>query len=117
MYLFAGLSLDSTIPNHTTIMNFKHLLKKHKLSRQLFIEINKWLSSTGIYLKDGTIVDTANRCESLVNVVKPKMLIDLNQKVYEQIWILTNNQPRMMRHQRNGEVRSTLKYMRNMVSP
>ena len=27
MRLFAGLSLDSPIPDHTTIMNFRHLLK------------------------------------------------------------------------------------------
>ena len=57
MRLFAGLSLDSAIPDHTTIMNFRHLLEKHKLSRQLFKEVNKWLSSAGMYLKEGTIVD------------------------------------------------------------
>ena len=57
MRLFAGLSLDRAIPDHTTIMNFRHLLEKHKLSRQLFKEVNKWLSSAGIYLKEGTIVD------------------------------------------------------------
>lgn len=38
-------------------MNFRHLLEKHKLSRQLFKEVNKWLSSAGIYLKEGSIVD------------------------------------------------------------
>ncbi|MEP3349925.1 MAG: IS5 family transposase, partial [Marinomonas sp.] len=30
---------------------------RHKLSRQLFKEVNKWLSDAGIYLKEGTIVD------------------------------------------------------------
>jgi IS5 family transposase len=57
MRIFAGWSLDSAISDHTTIMNFRHLLEKHKLSRQLFKEVNKWLSSAGIYLKEGTIVD------------------------------------------------------------
>ena len=38
-------------------MNFRHLLEKHKLFRQLFKEVNKWFSSTGIYLKESTIVD------------------------------------------------------------
>ena len=57
MRLFAGLSLEGAIPDHTTIMNFRHLLEKHKLSRQLFKEVSKWLSSAGIYLKEGTIVD------------------------------------------------------------
>ncbi len=35
MRFFADLSLDSHIPDHTTIMNFRHLLEKHKHSRQL----------------------------------------------------------------------------------
>jgi IS5 family transposase len=35
----------------------RHLLEKHKLSRQLFKEMNRWLSDAGIYLKEGTIVD------------------------------------------------------------
>jgi IS5 family transposase len=38
-------------------MNFRHLLEKYKLSRQLFKEVNKWLSDAGTYLKEGTIVD------------------------------------------------------------
>jgi IS5 family transposase len=38
-------------------MNFRHLLEKHKLLRPLFKEVNKWLPDTGIYLKEGTIVD------------------------------------------------------------
>jgi len=32
MRLFADLSLDKLISDHTTIMNFRHLLEKHKLS-------------------------------------------------------------------------------------
>ena len=55
--LFAGLSLEGAIPDHTTIMSFRHLLEKHKLGRKLFKEVNKWLSDSGIYFKEGTIVD------------------------------------------------------------
>ncbi len=57
MRWFAGLSLDNAIPDHTTIMNFRHLLEKHKLARTLFKEVNQWLSDAGIYLKEGAIVD------------------------------------------------------------
>lgn len=57
MHFFADLSLYKPIPDHTTILNFRHLLEKHKLSGQLFKEVNRWLSDTGIYLKEGTIVD------------------------------------------------------------
>jgi transposase, IS5 family len=35
MQLFSGLSLNGTIPDHTTIMKFRHLLEKHKLGRKL----------------------------------------------------------------------------------
>ncbi len=34
--LFAGLSLDGAIPDHTTVMNFRHLLDQHHLARQMF---------------------------------------------------------------------------------
>jgi IS5 family transposase len=57
MHLFTDLLLDKPIPDHTTIMNFRHLLEKHKLSRPLFKKVNRWFSDAGIYLKEGTIVD------------------------------------------------------------
>ena len=41
MRLFAGLSLEGAIPDHTTIMNFRHLLEQHKLGRKLGIAF--WL--------------------------------------------------------------------------
>ena len=42
MRLFAGLSLDKTIPDHTTILKFRHLLERHDLARQIFEEMNQW---------------------------------------------------------------------------
>ncbi len=39
MRLFAGLSLDKAIPEHTTIMNFSHLLERKGLARKLFNEV------------------------------------------------------------------------------
>ena len=59
MRLFAGLSLDKKIPDHTTIMNFRHLLERKGLSRKLFNEVNLWLSDAGILLKEGTLVDAS----------------------------------------------------------
>ena len=43
MRQFAQLSLDKAIPDRTTIMNFRHLLEKHKLTRKLFKTVNQWL--------------------------------------------------------------------------
>jgi IS5 family transposase len=57
MRLFADLSLDNPIPDHTTIMNFRHLLEGHKLTHQFFKEVNKYLSDADTYLKEGSIVD------------------------------------------------------------
>ncbi|SIQ99036.1 IS5 family transposase [Marinobacterium stanieri] len=45
MRLFAGLSLDKAIQNHSTILKFRHLLEQHGLARQIFDEVNKNRSS------------------------------------------------------------------------
>lgn len=57
MRLFAGLSLDRAIPDHTTIMNFRHLLERHGLARQIFNEVSTWLSEAGVLIKEGTLLD------------------------------------------------------------
>lgn len=48
MRQFAQLLLDKAIPDRTTIMNFRQLLEKHKLSRKLFQTVNQWLSDCGV---------------------------------------------------------------------
>jgi len=55
--LFAGLSLDRAIPDYTIIMNFRHLLERNRLSRQIFEEISSWLSEAGVLMKEGTPMD------------------------------------------------------------
>ena len=57
MRQFSGLSLDKAIPDHTTIMNFRHLLERKGLARKLFKEVNQWLIDAGVLLKEGTLVD------------------------------------------------------------
>ncbi|MCG9722879.1 IS5 family transposase, partial [Shewanella sp. Isolate7] len=57
MRQFAQLSLDKAIPDRTTIMNFRHLLEKHKLTRKLFQTVNQWLSDCGVMMTQGTLVD------------------------------------------------------------
>ncbi len=44
MRLFARLSLDSTLPDRTTIMNFRHLLEQHQLARHLIWKVEGDLS-------------------------------------------------------------------------
>ena len=50
-------SLDSALPDRTTIMNFRHLLEQHQLARQLFKTVNRWLTEAGVMMIQGTLVD------------------------------------------------------------
>jgi transposase, IS5 family len=58
MRRFAGVCTDAdVIPDETSILNFRRLLEKHKLTEQLFAEINAHLSERGLIVGKGTIVD------------------------------------------------------------
>ena len=53
---FAGLNLES-IPDETTILNFRRLLEKHELAAGILAVINGYLGDRGLSLRQGTIVD------------------------------------------------------------
>ena len=58
MRRFAGIELaEDTIPDETTILNFRHLLEKHQLTQQIFAEVRQLLEEKRLLLKSGTIVD------------------------------------------------------------
>jgi transposase, IS5 family len=58
MRRFAGIDLEvDVIPDETTILNFRHLLEKHNLTKQLFEKTKKYLTEKGLLLREGTIVD------------------------------------------------------------
>ncbi len=60
MRQFAGLLLTrGSVPDETTILNFRHLLEKHQLAEQLLAQVNTLLSERGLLLRQGTIVDAA----------------------------------------------------------
>lgn len=56
MRRFAGITID-TIPDETTILNFRHLLEQHSLGEKLFNKINRYLEKQGLAFKEGTIMD------------------------------------------------------------
>ena len=58
MRRFARLRLSS-IPDETTILNFRHLLERHGLGSLMFERINAGLAAKGYSLKSGTIVDAS----------------------------------------------------------
>lgn len=53
---FAGLSMES-IPDETTILNFRHLLEGSDLAEDIFKQVNAHLARKGLLLKRGSIVD------------------------------------------------------------
>jgi len=58
MCRFARLELSvDALPDETTILNFRHLLEKHELSKRMLQTINESLQSRGCLLKGGTMVD------------------------------------------------------------
>lgn len=55
---FAGLDAGvDTMPDETTILNFRHLLEKHGLSQQMFAAVNGLLTEQGLLLREGITVD------------------------------------------------------------
>ncbi len=57
MRRFAHLRLSESIPDETTILNFRHYLEGHKFGKRIFETINQHLADKGLRLREGTIVD------------------------------------------------------------
>jgi len=58
MRRFAGIDLEvDVLPDETTILNFRHLLEKHNLTKQIFEKTKQYLTDKGLLLREGTIVD------------------------------------------------------------
>ncbi|EPJ48512.1 MAG: IS5 transposase [Osedax symbiont Rs1] len=78
MKSFSKLSLDKSIPDHTTIMNFRHLLERHYLGRQISETINQWLEDSGVLVKkgssiDATIIEAPSSTKNKLNQRDPEM--------------------------------------------
>ena len=58
MRAFAGLELGrDAVPDETTILNFRHLLERHELTKALFEAVSGHLEDKGALLRGGTIMD------------------------------------------------------------
>lgn len=58
MRRFASITID-TVPDETTILNFRHLLEQYELGEKLFNKINRYLEKQGLSFKEGTIIDAS----------------------------------------------------------
>ena len=55
---FCDLELGrDSIPDETTILNFRHLLEAHELTKTVFEAVAEYLEARGALLRGGTIVD------------------------------------------------------------
>ena len=74
---FADIDIEvDVIPDETTILNFRHLLERHNLTKEIFEKTQRYLSEKGLILREGTIVDatiinapssTKNQDKTVVN--------------------------------------------------
>ena len=56
---FAGLGMEDTVPDSTTVCRFRNILVEADLYDTLLEEFNKQLESKGIIVKRGAIVDAS----------------------------------------------------------
>jgi len=56
---FAGIDLGGTssVPDATTLLNFRHLLEEHALTKHMLEEVNRHLTERGPLMREGTLVD------------------------------------------------------------
>lgn len=54
---FARLSSQASIPDETTILNFRHLIEEHDLADDILSCVNGHLVRKGLMVKRGTMVD------------------------------------------------------------
>jgi len=58
MRTFAGIDLSvESVPDATTLLNFRHLLEKHGLTKSIFDEVGAMLEEKKLLMREGTIVD------------------------------------------------------------
>jgi len=55
---FVGIDLSrESAPDATTLLQFRHLLEKHELTKKVFEAINGQWSAAGLMMREGTIAD------------------------------------------------------------
>ena len=58
MHRFCGLELgEDSVPDETTILNFRRLLERHRLTEAIFQAVRTFLKEKRLLLKVGTLVD------------------------------------------------------------
>ena len=63
MRTFAGIDLSvEAVPDETTVLNFRHLMEEHELTRRVFEEVRALLEERKLLMREGTIARALRRC-------------------------------------------------------
>lgn len=55
---FCGIDLAvESVPDATTLENFRHLLERHELTQAMLAEVNATLRERGLLMSKGTLID------------------------------------------------------------
>lgn len=70
---FTGLSLEDSVPDHTTICRFRNLLANKNVLKPLLDEVNKQLEKQGKLVKKGVAVDAS----IISSAARPRKQVDI----------------------------------------
>lgn len=77
---FVGLSLEESVPDHTTICRFRNALIEKKLLQRLLDEINTQMEKQGKLVKKGVAVDAS----IISSAARPRKVVDIESVVCDR---------------------------------
>ena len=77
---FAGLSLEESVPDHTTICRFRNALIERKLLEVLLDAVNRQLEKQGKLVKKGVAVDAS----IISSAARPRKQVDVDKVVCDR---------------------------------
>ena len=77
---FVGLSLDESVPDHTTICRFRNLLVEKKLLEDLLDEVNLQMEKQGKLVKKGVAIDAS----IISSAARPRKQVDVESVVCDR---------------------------------
>ena len=77
---FSGLSLDESVPDHTTICRFRNALIEKKLLQTLLDEVNTQMEKQGKLVKKGVAVDAS----IISSAARPRKQVDIETVVCDR---------------------------------
>ena len=86
---FTGLSLEDSVPDHTTICRFRNLLIEKGVLKQLLDTVNARLKKQGKLVKKGVAVDAS----IVSSAARPRKQVDIETVVHDREEPDTKNEP------------------------